>query len=157
VSLFGTVEGDDIPAQPVVFLNLSSGGALIQAPEQPQGTHHYNLRFVVHNQHHNVGIRVVDWTARDEVYAWRCQFTTLEPAEAEALERAVYGALGLSKATHRDWDEIVAEAERDPEAAVVIGRTPAGDDIMVLGRDSLHMGRDGLQLYVRVVSELEGM
>jgi hypothetical protein len=57
----------------------------------------------------------------------------------------------------RPWAEISADAGSQPDAKVVVGETAAGHPIEVAATDALAMGSDGVELYVRLMTELETM
>ena len=75
--------------------------------------------------------------------------------ESQAIGRAVQAAAGLAQSWLRWWSEVAAEAECEPDRRVLVGCTPAGSDIRVLGSDLLEMGTEGLELYARLMCELE--
>lgn len=156
VSLMGTVEGEG-GEQPVVILDLSASGAMIQAdePAAPDGV--YTLRFNVHKQAYELRFRVVQSLQKGASFGWRGPFVDLSPDQMEAIGKAVNAAAGVTGGTVRPWAEIASEAERQPEATLPVGTTASGHDITVLAKDVLEMGPEGLELYARLMSELETM
>jgi len=157
VSLVGSVRDPEGETHPVVLLDLSRGGALIQTHEAPRAGVQYQVGFTVHRQAYEVPVQVVGALQLKDAWGWRCRFVGLAEAEAQALERAVHAALGTAIHVTRPWSEIRAQAQAQPDAAMVVGHTPAGLDITVSGKDALEMGEEGMELYVKMVSELERM
>ena len=151
----GTVERGDGEPQPVVVLNLSASGAMIQADDAPSPDEVYTLRFAIHRQDYALPFQVVGSLQQGDSYGWRGPFMTVEPDQQEAIARAVSALMGLSTGDIRAWDEVSADARRDPEAKVLAGQTPAGHDITILGKDVLEMGPAGLELFTRLMCELE--
>jgi hypothetical protein len=154
VSIMGTVEGEG-EEHPMVLLSLSASGAMIQAHQAPCPGATYTLRFSVHKQPYELTLRVVHWLQQGENFGWRGPFVSVPPDQAEAIQRAVHAALGLSDSSLRAWTEVATEATQEPDIKLVVGSTPAGHDIRVLGKDALEMGADGLELYARLMCELE--
>lgn len=154
VSIMATVE-DGHDEHPIVLLNLSASGAMIQAHEPPRDDAAYNLDFCVQNQPYRVGFEVVHWLQQGDTFGWRGRFVGVSPQESAALQRAVHAVAGISRGELRTWPEVSAEAELQPSAKVLVGSTPAGRDIQVLGQDVLEMGSEGIELYARLMCELE--
>ncbi|MFI5266566.1 MAG: PilZ domain-containing protein [Chloroflexota bacterium] len=154
VSIMGTVEADG-EEHPMVLLNLSASGTMIQAHEAPRPGATYTVRFSVHSQPYELKLQVVHWLQQGDNFGWRGPFVSVPPDQAEAIQRAVHAAMGLSDSSIRAWDEVATEAKHEPGTKVLVGSTPAGHDIRVLGKDLLEMGADGLELYARLMCELE--
>lgn len=154
VSIMGTIESDD-GEQPIVLLNLSASGAMIQTHEPPRSGAHYTLHFSVQKRPYRLRFEVVNWIQQGGSFGWRGPFASMSPDEAAAIQRAVHAAAGLSGSTLRGWQDVSVEAGREPSAKVLVGSTPGGQDIHVLGQDVLEMGADGLELYARLICELE--
>ena len=154
VSLMGTVQGDD-GEHPIVVLDLSASGAMIQAQEAPVPDAIYTLRFSVDKKPYELRFQVLQSVHKGDCWGWRGPFSDVSPAHMQDIDRAVHAAAGLRGADLRPWDEIAAEAEAQPDAKVLIGSTPAGHEIRVPGKDALEMGRDGLDLYARLMCDLE--
>jgi len=153
----GSVQLDSTEPHPIVVLNLSCNGAMIQAHEPPQEGAVYRLEFNVHRRKYDLPFKVIAWVQERDNYGWRGPFVDLSPEESQALDRAVAAATGASKGSLRDWAELTAESQGNPAAKIVIGQTPAGHDIEVAGADVLQMGEEGTELYARLMSELETM
>ncbi|HVA24287.1 MAG TPA: PilZ domain-containing protein [Chloroflexota bacterium] len=154
VSIMGTVESED-GEQPMVLLNLSASGAMIQAHQEPPPSATCTLRFSIHKQPYELRLQVVHWLRQGDSFGWRGPFVSVPPGQAQAIERAVRAAMGLSDSSIRAWREVIADAEHQPDSKVLVGSTPAGQDIRVLGKDLLEMGVDGVELYARLMCELE--
>ena len=153
----GSVQAEDGEQHPIVVLNLSSSGAMIQAHEPPAEGVTYRLEFNVHRRKYTVPFKPVGWVQERDNYGWRGPFVDLTDDEAEALNRAVNAVIGVSTGSMRPWTEVAPAAASSPEATLVVGQTAAGHDIEIVGADVLAMGEDGLELYVRLMSELETM
>jgi PilZ domain-containing protein len=154
VSIMATVE-DGQSEQPIVLLNLSASGAMIQAHEAPRDEAQYHLCFCIQNQPYEVGFEVVHWLQQGDTFGWRGRFAGVAPEESAAIRRAVHAVAGISRGELRTWGEVSVEAAREPAAKVLVGSTPAGRDIQVLGQDVLEMGAEGIELYARLMCELE--
>lgn len=154
VSLMGTVEGDD-GEYPVVVVNLSASGAMIQAHDAPKPGGQYRLRFSVHKQQYEIPFQIIDATQIGDSSVWRGPFQGLAAEQARAIERAVHAVAGLSEGGIREWADVEQEAKLNPELKVVVGTTPAGHDITVQGSDILEMGPEGLEMFTRLMCELE--
>ncbi|MBV9120165.1 MAG: PilZ domain-containing protein [Chloroflexi bacterium] len=159
VSLLGTVTDSTGQAHPIVVLSLSSSGVMIQTHEAPAEGESYALGFTVHSKAYDVRIEVVGslHEAQKDTWGWRCRFIDVGTEEAQALERAVLAAIGQSTHATRTWAELETESREVPEGNVVLGQTPAGRDIVVLGKDVLEMGPEGVELFVQMLAELERM
>ena len=153
----GSVQEDDLDPNPIVILSLSASGAMIQAHQPPREGAHYLLEFTVHRKAYALPLEVVVWLQEKDAFGWRCRFLELSPENAIGIEKAVHGALGLSVSSVRDWPELLAEASAQPHADIVVGQTPAGHDLTIKSSDLLQMDPEGLELYVRMMSELERM
>lgn len=154
VSLLGSVDTPDGEC-PVVVVDLGPLGARIQTDDPPNPEHEYTLHFTVHQQQYNTRLRVVHSIASDSSYHWGCAFLDLLPAELDGLRRAVYAAAGLAEAFLRSWPEVNAEAAAQPEAQVLVGRTPSGQDICLAAADCVELGPEGVGLFVATVASLE--
>ena len=154
VSIMGTVDGDD-GEHPMVLLNLSASGAMIQVHQEPRPDATYRLLFHVHKQPYELQLQVIHWIKQGDSFGWRGPFVGLPPDQAQAIQRAVHAAVGLSGCSIRGWNEVAADAQHEPDSKVLVGSTPAGHDIRVLGKDVLEMGAEGLELYARLMCELE--
>ncbi|HEY8694029.1 MAG TPA: hypothetical protein VIR57_14960, partial [Chloroflexota bacterium] len=97
----------------------------------------------------------IHWLQQGDNFGWRGPFVAVPPDQAEAIQRAVHAAVGLSDSSIRGWDEVAADAQHESDSKVLVGSTPAGHDIRVLGKDVLEMGANGLELYARLMCELE--
>jgi len=157
VSLIGTVEAEDGDMAAVVVLSLSASGAMVQTDEAPKDHGHYQLQFTVHQRPYDVPVQVVGSLHEKDVWGWRCRFVDVSPEQVQALARAVEAAIGQSTHSVGDWNELRSEAAAQPEAPIVVGQTAAGRDISVVGKDLIDMGADGLELYVKMMAELERM
>jgi hypothetical protein len=157
VSLVGSVTDPDGQEHPIVMLDLSRGGALIQTHEPPRDGAEYQVGFTVHRKPYEVPVEVVGSLQLKDAWGWRCRFVHIDEAEAQALERAVQATLGTATHTMRAWAEIRPDAETHLDENIVVGQTPAGHAISVTGKDALEMGEEGMELYVQMVSELERM
>jgi hypothetical protein len=156
VSLMGTVQLDGGEQHPIVVLNLSATGAMIQAHEAPGAEAVYRLEFTVHRRRYSLPFKPVSWVQQGESFGWRGPFGDLTPEESKALDRAVNAAIGVSVGSMRPWAEISKEAAQG-DAKVVVGETAAGHPIEVAAADALAMGSEGVELYVRLMTELETM
>ncbi|MBV8084735.1 MAG: PilZ domain-containing protein [Chloroflexi bacterium] len=157
VSLFGSITDPEGQQHPIVVLDLSRGGALIQTNEPPRDGAEYQVGFTVHRKAYEVPVEVVGSLQLKDAWGWRCRFVHIDEGQAQALERAVHATLGTATHVMRPWTEIRAEAEASMDTSMVVGHTPAGHDISVTGKDALEMGEQGMELYVQMVSELERM
>lgn len=154
VSLLGAVDTPDGEC-PVMVVELSPLGVRIQTDDAPDPTYEYALHFTVHRQQYNTRLRVVHSMGSDGSYHWGCAFVDLLPEELEGLRRAVYAAAGMAEAFVRSWPEVNADATREPEAQVLVGRTPSGQDICLAAADCVELGQDGVGLFVTTVASLE--
>lgn len=154
VSLLGTVHTED-GERPVVVLDLSTGGARIQAGKEPDMERDYHLDFRVHDQEYKARFRVVRWDGAEETYQWGCSFADLSSDQMNMLRRSVHAAVGLSETFLRPWDEIEAEAKAPAGAYVIVGHTPAGREILLAAKDCLDIGSEGVELFVRTLASLE--
>ena len=154
VSIMGTVEGPH-GELPIVLLNLSASGAMIQTDAEPPTDAICTLRFSVLKQPYELRFQVLHWLRLGEAYGWRGPFVDVTPEQGEAIKRAVHATMGLAGSSLRPWGEVSAEAEHDPDAKLLVGTTPAGTEVHVLGRDVIEMGAEGLELYARLMCELE--
>ena len=153
VSIMGTVESDDAE-HPVVLLNLSARGAMIQVHQEPRPDTTYRLLFSVHKQPYELQLQVIHWIEQGNSFGWRGPFVGLVD-QAHTIQRAVHAAVGLSDSSIRGWDEVAADAQHESDSKVLVGSTPAGHESRVLGKDVLEMGANGLELYARLMCELE--
>ena len=154
VSLMGAVRMDDDEA-PAVVLDLSPSGVRIQVASPPDPTHEYQLHFTVHRRAYSPRLRVIHWNGRDGAYRWGCSFFDLPDDQRDSLRRTVQAAAGGSELTVREWPEVLAAAASEPDNQVLVGRTPAGHEITLLGRDCADIGQDGVELFVQTVASLE--
>jgi hypothetical protein len=150
----GTVTSWD-DEQPVVVLSLSASGAMIQAQDEPRLSAAYTLNLSLHNRHYELPFQVVHWIRQGDTYGWRGPFQGLSTDQEKAIERAVHAAAGLITGSRREWPQVASEAEQLRDQKVLVGTTPAGGDIAILGHDVLEMGPDGVELYARLLCELE--
>lgn len=155
VSIFGSLHAEGGAEHPIVVLSLSAIGAMIQTNEPPRLDTTYQLEFTVHQRKYALPFKPVAWVQERDYYGWRGPFAELTPDEAKALDRAVKAAIGVNLGSMRPWAEISAEAADQPDARLVVGETAAGHAIEVAAADLASMGADGLELYVRLMSELE--
>jgi hypothetical protein len=155
VSLLGAIDTADGEC-PVIVTELSPLGARIQIDDPPDADREYALHFSIHQQQYNPRLRVVHWMPSDGSYRWGCAFMDLQQAELDSLRRTVYAAAGLADAFVRSWGEIDADASRNaPDAQVLVGRTPSGQDISLAAADCLELGQEGVGLFVRTLASLE--
>jgi hypothetical protein len=154
VSLVAAIQtnGDE---SPVVVLDLSPGGVCLQVDAPPDPHLEYRLHLNVHRTTYTPRFRVVRWVGEDGVYHWGCSFSDLGREEQEHLRRSVHAAAGVLNGAVRDWAGVSAEAAARPGEQIVVGTTPAGDDIRLLGQDCLDIGEEGLKLYVETIIGLE--
>ncbi|MBV8087479.1 MAG: PilZ domain-containing protein [Chloroflexi bacterium] len=154
VSLLGELEsGND--GQPVVLLDLSAAGARIQASDPPEVDREYLLHFTVHSLPYRARFRVAHWLEADGSYHWGGCFVDLTSEERATLRRAVNAAAGVATVWHREWSEIVVEAAGAASGQVLVGATPAGQEIRLAAADCLSMGQTGVELFVRTVAGME--
>ncbi|HLY64138.1 MAG TPA: PilZ domain-containing protein [Chloroflexota bacterium] len=154
VSLLASLNSD-AGENPVMVVELSPLGVRIQTEDPPDNGRHYELHFTVHGQAYDTRLRVVHWTGNDGAYHWGCLFVDLQPQELERLRRAVYAATGQASTSIREWAEIEAEAEQRPRDHILVGQTPAGQDIRLAARDCVELGQQGVELFVSTVASLE--
>jgi len=154
VSVMGTVEGPS-GEHPMVLLNLSASGAMIQTHEPPAGEATYTLRFSISKHAYELAFQVLYFVQQGDAYGWRGPFSGVSDKQAESIDRAVKAAIGLAESTLRAWKDVVAEAQGQPSAKITVGCTPAGHDIVVAAQDVMDMGAEGLELYARLMCELE--
>ena len=150
----GTAEGPG-GEHPIVVLNLSASGAMIQAHEAPEDGSEYLLCFSINKQSYELRFQVIHCVQQGDTFGWRGPFIGVTPEQDEAIDRAVQAAAGTATSSLRGWEEVLADARRQPAAKVNVGMTPAGHDIAVGGQDVIDMGPDGLELYARLMCELE--
>lgn len=154
VSLIGAVESG-AGETPVVLVDLSTGGARLQMDDPPDPEQSYELHFTVRQREYHAPFRAVRWAAEDGAYHWGCSFLGMATEQIASLRGVVHAAAGLAQTSLRPWEEVLPEATRQPEANVLVGQTPAGEDIRLLGQDCLEAGQDGVELFVRTVAGLE--
>ncbi|HEU0166755.1 MAG TPA: PilZ domain-containing protein [Chloroflexota bacterium] len=154
VSLLGELEFED-DGQPVVLLDLSASGARIQASDPPRLDRDYLLNVTVHSLPYRARFRVAHWLEAGGSYHWGGRFVDLSTDERASLRRAVDAAAGVAAIWHRAWSDIVVEAAGASESQVLVGATPAGQEIRLAGADCLSMGQTGVELFVRTVAGME--
>lgn len=150
----GAVESPDGEA-PVVVLDISAHGVLLQADSPPDPAVDYQLYFTVHHTAYSPKIRVVHWAGGEGAYRWGCVFFEIPSEQVESLQRTVHAAAGQAEMSIRRWDEVSADASSSPAANILVGTTPSGRDICIPARDCLEIGRDGIELFVQTVAGLE--
>jgi hypothetical protein len=156
-SLVATLRVEGREEFPVVVLDLSSEGALLETDAPPNLDARYSVTFSVYGDTYCTELRVLHWARHKEDYLWGCQLH-IPADDARRLRRAVSAALGMASTEVRPWEEI-HEQVRQPSAAerIVVGRTPAGHVIEVAVGDVAEMGPEGVDLFVRTVASLESM
>jgi len=154
MALMAALRTDEIEA-PVVLVDLSPTGARIQADNPPDLSREYLLHFSVHRAEYHARFRVVHWTENDGSFHWGGAFLDLSPEQHDQLRRTVVAAMGLASTTVRPWQDVLAEACVTPDQQIMVGSTPAGQEIRLSGKDCLEMGEEGIELFVRTVASLE--
>ena len=154
VSLAASIQ-DGHDEQPGIILSLSACGAMVQTQEEPRPGASYTLIFGLNRHAYELPFQVLHWVRRGDTYGWRGPFKGLLADQEEAIDRAVQAAAGISTGTLREWSGVLEEAQHDPHQKVLVGTTPAGHDIAILGHDVLEMGAAGVELYARLLCELE--
>ena len=155
VALMGAVQSTS-GESPVVVLDISGGGVQLQADAPPDPEHEYQLHFSVHRMEYSPRFKVVRWSGADGVYQWGCCFSDLAEEDQENLRRSVNAAVGLAQTDVCDWATVLAAASAQPREQIVVGRTPSGSEIRLLGQDCLDIGETGVALFVETVAGLEG-
>jgi len=156
-SLVATLRMEAGDEAPVIVLDLSSRGALIETDAPPNLDVRYTISLRVYGDVYTTPLQVMRWTRRDDTYLWGCQLE-IPADDALRLRRAVQAALGQSTVEIYSWQEI-REAVLKPSRGdrIVVGRTPAGHLIELAAQDVNELGPEGLELYVRTVASLETM
>jgi len=154
MALMAALRTDEIEA-PVVLVDLSPTGARIQADTAPDLSREYMLHFSVHRTEYHARFRVVHWTENDGSFRWGGAFLDLSPDERDQLRRTVVAAMGLASTSVRPWRDVLEDAFVARDQQIVIGSTPAGQEIRLSGEDCLEMGEEGIELFVRTVASLE--
>ena len=146
------LEGSEAPA---VVLDLSPGGVRLQTDAPPRQGGEYQLHFRVHGQACSLWLQVIYCAGAGGHFQWGCRFRDLADAERESLRRSVQAASGGGETVVRPWPEVLPAAEASPGTTVLVGCTPSGRDITLLGQDCLEMGAEGVALFVTTVGGLE--
>lgn len=156
-SLLATLRIEGKDEVPVVLLDLSTDGALLETDAPPNLEADYRVTFSIYGDSYSTPLHVVRWTRHDSTYLWGCQLS-IPLEDARRLRRAVTAALGMASTEIRSWQDI-HEQVRQPSSQerVVVGLTPAGHAIELAVHDVDEMGPDGLDLFVRTVASLESM
>jgi hypothetical protein len=154
VSVMGTLLRD-AEEHPIVILSLSASGAMIQTHEEPIEGASYTLIFSLNKRSYELPFEVIHWVQNGDTFGWRGPFVGLSEEQREGIEKAVHAVAGVSTGSRREWLEVAAEAASEPHQKVLVGTTPAGHEIAILGQDVLDMGCEGVDLFARLVSELE--
>jgi len=154
VSLMGAVQldGDETPA---IILDLSPTGVRIQVDSPPDLAQEYQLHFNAHRMACSPRLRVVHWNGSAGAYRWGCTFFDLPDDQRDSLRRTVRAASGAAGRTLREWAEVLAAASIEPGRQILVGFTPCGREITLLGQDCVETGQDGVELFVRTVAGLE--
>ncbi|GEM_PF-3411487 len=140
---------------PVVVLDLSPDGALIETEAPPQASAAYELRFNVFGETYFTPVDVVHWRKHHDAYLWGCRLA-VSLADQRRLCNAVKAVLGLSGTYLRPWAEIRQQLHDEAASTeILVGRTPSGREIELTPRDCVEMGPDGVELYVRTISSIE--
>lgn len=154
VSVLGAVETDAGEA-PIVVLELSPYGARIQTDDEPDLEFTYTLYFSVHQTEYTTRFRVLHYVGNDGTYSWGGSFLDLTADQAASLRRSVHAAAGVAVLAHREWADVRAEANAEPNQQIVVGFTPSGQEICLSGDDCLDIGQEGVELFVHTVGNLE--
>src|SRR5437588_8803612 len=89
VSVMGTVQGED-GEHPIVVLDLSASGAMIQAHEAPIPDSVYTLRFSVNKKPYELRFQVVQSIQQGDSWGWRGPFCDVSPEHADDIDMAVH-------------------------------------------------------------------
>ena len=156
-SLVATLSDNSGRELPVVILEVSISGVLIESGEALPLEANFALSFAVFGDRYRAGLQVVRAIKHEDAVLYGCRLLLPEFASAQ-LEQAIRAALGQSHTSVRPWDEIRAEVNGSlsPDR-IVVGQTPAGHPIELSSTDCLEMGREGVDLFVQVVGSLEPM
>ncbi|HEY8693114.1 MAG TPA: PilZ domain-containing protein [Chloroflexota bacterium] len=154
VSLMGAMRLDD-DETPAIILDLSPSGVRFQVDSPPDPRHEYQLHFNVHSMACSPRLRVVHWNGSAGAYRWGCTFFDLPDDQRDSLRRIVQAASGAAGLTVREWAEVLAAASIEPDGQILVGFTPCGREITLLGQDCVETGQDGVELFVRTVAGLE--
>jgi hypothetical protein len=154
ISVLGAVETDAGEA-PMLVLELSPSGARIQTDDKPDLEGVYKLHFTVHKAEYTTHFRVIHYRANDGTYHWGGSFLDLLPDQIAQLRRTVEAAAGIAVLSFREWDDVRTEASARPDEQIVVGFTPAGQEIRLSAHDCLDIGQEGVELFVHTVGNLE--
>ncbi len=122
---------------------------------EPDPTREYEISFTVHETRYEARFRIVRCEVEGQTFTCGCSFVDMTPQHSELLGRVVNAAAGLSTLVIRPWSEIVQDAYVRRADQIVVGSTPAGQEIRLLGSDCLEIGEEGVELFVRTVASLE--
>jgi len=151
-----TLSTGDAVEQPVVILDVSTNGVLVEAGEALVLDAQYTLTFSAFNSHYSANLRVVREVQRGDAVLYGCRLLLPDHAAAQ-LSQAVGAVLGLTGTSVRDWDAVREDVERPNGEKVVVGHTPSGHPIELSPADCLEMGPEGVELFVHTVGDLERM
>jgi len=155
VSLVAALQSDGSEA-PVMLVDLSPAGARLKVSDPPQPDAEFMLHFTVHRTRYETRFRVVHWSETDGSFHWGGMLLDLTDEQRTNLRRAVEAAAGMATTWFREWTAVSEEALRSPIEQVLVGTTPAGQEIRLLGEDCTEMGAEGVELFVSTVAGLEG-
>ena len=156
-SLVATLSSPAGDERPVVVLDVSTGGALVETSEPLAISSNEALEFKVFGTEYRADIEVVRQVASDDGYLYGCRLL-LPEQETHEFRQAVQAALGNAQTFVRPWSVVHEEiAAARPDQRVTVGYTPSGHPIELSPADCLEMGPEGVELFVQTVGGIELM